>query len=82
VLVPSPFVTADQQTRNARPLVAAGGAILVPDAELDGTRLAAEVDGLLGDAVRLEEMARAARAWARPDAASAIAALASVHARG
>ncbi|MEO7429885.1 MAG: undecaprenyldiphospho-muramoylpentapeptide beta-N-acetylglucosaminyltransferase [Acidimicrobiales bacterium] len=82
VLVPSPVVTADQQTRNARPLVEAGGAVLVPDAELDGPRLVAEVDGLLGDASRHDNMSRAALAWARPDAAAAIAALAADHARG
>jgi undecaprenyldiphospho-muramoylpentapeptide beta-N-acetylglucosaminyltransferase len=82
ILVPSPVVTADQQTRNARPLVDAGGAVLVPDAELDGERLATEVDRLLGDEGRLAEMSAAALAWARPDAARAIAALAESHARG
>lgn len=82
VLVPSPVVTADQQTRNAERLVAAGAAILVPDAELDGARLAATVDGLVADADVLADMRRAALAWARPDAADAIAALAEEHARG
>lgn len=81
ILVPSPHVTADQQTRNARPLVDAGGAILVPDAELDGDRLVAEVDALLGDPSRWSAMARAALAWARPGAARAIADLAASHAR-
>ena len=82
VLVPSPVVTADQQTRNARHLVDAGAAVLVPDAELDGARLVAEVDRLLADDDRRRAMATAARAWARPDAARAIAALAEEHARG
>lgn len=82
ILVPSPFVTADQQTRNARPLVEAGGAVLVPDAELDGDRLVAEAERLLGDDGRLAAMSAAALAWARPDAAQAIAALAQSHARG
>lgn len=81
ILVPSPVVTADQQTRNARHLVDAGAAVLVPDAELDGPRLAAEVDALLADDDRRARMAAAARAWARPDAARAIAALAEEHAR-
>ncbi len=82
ILVPSPYVTADQQTGNARHLVDAGAAILVRDSDLDGERLVAAVDDLLGDPHRLAAMATAARAWARPDAASAIAALALAHARG
>jgi undecaprenyldiphospho-muramoylpentapeptide beta-N-acetylglucosaminyltransferase len=82
VLVPSPYVTADQQTHNARRLVEAGGAVLVPDAELDGARLAAEVDALLADGAGHAAMAAAARAWARPDAAAAIAALAAGAAHG
>lgn len=80
ILVPSPSVTADQQTRNARPLVAAGGAVLVPDAELSATRLVDEVDQLMADPGRLSAMAAAARGWARPDAAAAIASLVESHA--
>jgi len=82
ILVPSPYVTADQQTGNARHLVDAGAAVLVVDDELDGTRLVVEVDALLGDEARLSAMATAARSWARPDAARQIAALAEAHARG
>jgi UDP-N-acetylglucosamine--N-acetylmuramyl-(pentapeptide) pyrophosphoryl-undecaprenol N-acetylglucosamine transferase len=75
VLVPSPFVTADHQTANAKHMVAAGASVMVPDAELDGPRLVAEVDALLGDPPRLAEMTAAALRAARPDAARAIAAL-------
>ncbi len=82
ILVPSPVVTADQQTGNARRLVDAGAAVLGPDAELDGARLAAEVDHLLADGPARAAMAAAARAWARPDAADAIAGLAEEHAGG
>jgi UDP-N-acetylglucosamine--N-acetylmuramyl-(pentapeptide) pyrophosphoryl-undecaprenol N-acetylglucosamine transferase len=81
VLVPSPHVTADHQTANARHLERAGAAVVVPDAELDGPRLVAEVDALLDDPRRLSAMAAAARAAARPDAADAIAALVEEHAR-
>lgn len=81
ILVPSPFVTADHQTANARHLVAAGGAVLVPDAELDGARLAAEVDRLLADDARRAAMSEAMHAFARPGAAADIAALAEEHAR-
>ncbi len=82
ILVPSPHVTADQQTQNARRLVDAGAALLVPDAELDGERLVAEVDALLADPHRMAAMADAARRWAKPAAAQDIAALAEAHARG
>jgi UDP-N-acetylglucosamine--N-acetylmuramyl-(pentapeptide) pyrophosphoryl-undecaprenol N-acetylglucosamine transferase len=82
ILVPSPSVTADQQTGNARHLVDAGAAVLVRDADLDGPRLVAEVDALLEDDTRLAAMGSAAHRWARPDAATDIAALAETHARG
>ena len=82
VLVPSPHVTADQQTGNARRLVDAGAAVLVPDEQLDGPGPAATVDALLADGVRLASMGVAARSWARPHAAADIAALAEAHARG
>ena len=72
VLVPLPGAPGDHQTANARRLVEAGGAVIVSDAELDGTRLAAEVDALLDDPDRLSAMAGAAAALARPDAARAV----------
>jgi UDP-N-acetylglucosamine--N-acetylmuramyl-(pentapeptide) pyrophosphoryl-undecaprenol N-acetylglucosamine transferase len=72
VLVPLPGAPGDHQTANARRLVDAGGAVIVGDAELDGARLAAEVDSLLGDPDRLSTMAGAATALARPDAARAV----------
>ncbi|MGV3760108.1 MAG: undecaprenyldiphospho-muramoylpentapeptide beta-N-acetylglucosaminyltransferase [Actinomycetota bacterium] len=81
VLVPSPHVTADQQTANARRLVEAGAARLVPDAELDGPRLASEVGALMADEVARASMAAAARSWARPHAAADIARLALGEAR-
>ena len=82
VLVPSPFVTADHQTANARHMAESGAAVVVADAELDGARLCAEVDALLASPDRLASMSAAARAAARPDAADEIAALAEAHARG
>jgi UDP-N-acetylglucosamine:LPS N-acetylglucosamine transferase len=81
VLVPSPFVTGDHQTGNARLLADAGAAVVVPDAELSAERLAVELDALLADPARRDAMATAARAFARPDAASDIAELAERHAK-
>ena len=82
VLVPLPGAPGDHQTANARHLVDAGAAVLVVDAELDGDRLATEVDALLSDSGALERMSRAATGFARRDAAEAVAALVEEHARG
>ena len=65
VLVPLPGAPGDHQTANADALVAAGAAVKVPDAELDPARLAAEIDALLADPVRLGAMSRG-RAHPRP----------------
>jgi UDP-N-acetylglucosamine--N-acetylmuramyl-(pentapeptide) pyrophosphoryl-undecaprenol N-acetylglucosamine transferase len=73
VLVPYPHATADHQTKNARWTERGGAAVVVPDDELDGPRLAREVAGLLGSPERLRAMRRAALALARPDAADRIA---------
>ena len=72
VLVPLPGAPGDHQTANARRLVAAGGAVLVRDEELDAARLTAEVDALLSDPARLGAMDGAAATLARPDAAGAV----------
>jgi UDP-N-acetylglucosamine--N-acetylmuramyl-(pentapeptide) pyrophosphoryl-undecaprenol N-acetylglucosamine transferase len=73
LLVPYPHATADHQTKNARWAERAGAAVVVPDDELDGPRLAREVAALLGSPQRTAEMANAAAAAARPDAAERIA---------
>jgi UDP-N-acetylglucosamine--N-acetylmuramyl-(pentapeptide) pyrophosphoryl-undecaprenol N-acetylglucosamine transferase len=75
VLVPLPGAPGDHQTRNAEALVAAGAAVLVPDADCTGARLAAELEPLLADPARLQAMAAAARTLARPRAADDLAAL-------
>jgi UDP-N-acetylglucosamine--N-acetylmuramyl-(pentapeptide) pyrophosphoryl-undecaprenol N-acetylglucosamine transferase len=73
ILVPYPHAAADHQTSNARWMVDAGAAIVVPDAELTPQRLDDEVGALLGDPGRLAAMAVASRGLARPDAARDIA---------
>jgi UDP-N-acetylglucosamine--N-acetylmuramyl-(pentapeptide) pyrophosphoryl-undecaprenol N-acetylglucosamine transferase len=72
VLVPFPQATDDHQTHNARSLVTAGAAVLLPQAELDGERLARDVTALLGDRTRLEQMGAAMAGAARADAAEVI----------
>jgi UDP-N-acetylglucosamine--N-acetylmuramyl-(pentapeptide) pyrophosphoryl-undecaprenol N-acetylglucosamine transferase len=75
VLVPYPHATADHQTENARALERAGGAVVIPDDELDAESLLAACRPLLADADRLRRVADAARAFGRPDAASNVARL-------
>lgn len=73
ILVPYPFATADHQTANAEWMRAGGAANVIADAELDPEGLRAAVDAVLADPARLAEMAAAARALAKPDAARRIA---------
>ncbi|HEY2536649.1 MAG TPA: undecaprenyldiphospho-muramoylpentapeptide beta-N-acetylglucosaminyltransferase [Solirubrobacteraceae bacterium] len=73
ILVPYPHASADHQSANARWMVDAGAAVVVPDTEIDGARLAREVAALLGDRPRLQAMAMASRSLARPRAAQDVA---------
>jgi UDP-N-acetylglucosamine--N-acetylmuramyl-(pentapeptide) pyrophosphoryl-undecaprenol N-acetylglucosamine transferase len=73
VLIPYPYATADHQTANARWMAQAGAAVVIPDSELTGARLAHEVGTLLADRGRLAAMARASAGLARPNAARDIA---------
>ena len=75
ILVPLPGAPGDHQTANARYLEDAGGALLVPDSELDGDRLGVEMAALLADTGRLTAMANGARSLGRPDAADRVVAL-------
>ena len=74
ILIPYPHATADHQTENARYMEREGAAVVIPDDELDGPRLAQEVGRLLSDRGRLGAMGRASAELARPQAASDIAA--------
>jgi UDP-N-acetylglucosamine--N-acetylmuramyl-(pentapeptide) pyrophosphoryl-undecaprenol N-acetylglucosamine transferase len=71
VLVPSPNVTADHQTKNARYFERAGGAVVVPEPEI--ARVPEVVGGLLADPARLADLGHAMRRASRPNAADEIA---------
>jgi UDP-N-acetylglucosamine--N-acetylmuramyl-(pentapeptide) pyrophosphoryl-undecaprenol N-acetylglucosamine transferase len=71
VLVPSPNVTADHQTKNARYFESAGGAVLVGEPEI--ARVPEIVRGLLADGARLVTMGEAMRRASKPKAADEIA---------
>ncbi|MGH2985081.1 MAG: UDP-N-acetylglucosamine--N-acetylmuramyl-(pentapeptide) pyrophosphoryl-undecaprenol N-acetylglucosamine transferase, partial [Solirubrobacterales bacterium] len=74
ILVPYPHAAARHQHANAEWMAEAGAAMVVEDSELDPARLRGLAGELLADGERLREMASAARARARPDAAQRIAA--------
>ncbi len=68
ILVPSPNVTADHQTKNARVLANAGGTILMPEKECSGKALYEAARALLADGPRRSDMARRLSEMAAPDA--------------
>ena len=73
ILIPYPHATADHQSKNAAVMVAAGAAVVVADADLDGRLLERLVGELLADKPRLARMAAASRAAGRPDATRRVA---------
>ena len=75
VLVPYPHATGDHQRHNAEALERIGAARVIADEALDGQRLIEEVLPLLTDAEQHAEVAAAARAFGRPDAATNVARL-------
>lgn len=66
ILVPSPNVAEDHQTKNARALSDKGAALLVTDAEAR-TRIVDEILLLINDKERLENMSRQIKKLALPD---------------
>lgn len=73
VLVPYPFATADHQTTNARYLVDAGAAVLLPDEKIDTPEFEDDLLGLVDDPPRRQAMRDAARGLAQDKAALALA---------
>jgi UDP-N-acetylglucosamine--N-acetylmuramyl-(pentapeptide) pyrophosphoryl-undecaprenol N-acetylglucosamine transferase len=75
ILVPLPFAADDHQRKNAEALVAAGGARIVPDAEMNGERLFREVESLRHRPEELSSMRDRVRQFAYPGAAERAAAV-------
>ena len=81
VLVPLPGAPGDHQTANASRLAGVGAAVVVPDAEMDGDRMVAEVDTLIKNLAILDSMGREAASLGRRDADDRVANLLEEHAR-
>lgn len=72
ILVPLPHGNGEQAL-NGRPLVTAGAAIMVEDAEVTGPWLVEHVDALIHDRARLDAMAAAGQRIMTPGAAERVA---------
>ncbi len=73
VLIPYPFATGDHQTFNARVLEKNGAAVMIPNHELTGERLASVLLSLIQDKERLLDMAKKSRSLGKPGSAREIA---------
>ncbi len=72
LLVPSPNVAEDHQTKNAESMVSAGAAMMLPERELNDNWVS-NVLNLLDDEARRNKMRASALTLARPEAADNIA---------
>lgn len=75
ILVPYAAATGDHQTANARGLVDAGGAILIPESALDVSALAEQITAVLSNPGAANQMAGAALSVGVPDATERLVAL-------
>ena len=72
ILIPSPNVTGDHQTFNAKTISDKGGAVLLEEERLSGETLFEEIERLRKDPELLEEMAQATAKCAPVDATDII----------
>lgn len=70
ILIPSPFVTNDHQTKNAQSLVKAGAVEMIADTELTGERLVEVLDRIMSDKVKLQQMVAASKGQGITDAST------------
>lgn len=68
ILIPYAAATADHQSANARGLVEAGAAIMIPESKLDPETLAEQITLILDNPKAAVKMAHGALAEGRPDA--------------
>ncbi|MBK5932888.1 UDP-N-acetylglucosamine-N-acetylmuramylpentapeptide N-acetylglucosamine transferase [Rhodovulum imhoffii] len=75
ILIPFAAATGDHQTANARGLVKAGAAVLIPESRLDSATLSQQINAILSQPGAATQMAHAALAQGRPEAAQRLAGL-------
>jgi UDP-N-acetylglucosamine--N-acetylmuramyl-(pentapeptide) pyrophosphoryl-undecaprenol N-acetylglucosamine transferase len=72
ILIPLPTAIYDHQMKNARAMETAGGAIVLPQADLTGSTLSESISVIVQDASRLQTMSDKSRAMRHIDAGEAI----------
>ncbi|MEM1389415.1 MAG: undecaprenyldiphospho-muramoylpentapeptide beta-N-acetylglucosaminyltransferase [Pseudomonadota bacterium] len=82
ILIPLASALRDEQTANATGLSQCGGAIMIPESQLDADLLTSHSAEILSDPARARAMAQAAHAIGRPDAATQLADLVEELAKG
>lgn len=75
ILIPYAAAAGDHQTANARGLVEAGAAILIPENRLDAESLSEQITSVFADEKAAVQMSHAALAVGIPDAADRLATL-------
>lgn len=73
IFIPLPFATHDEQTKNARLLVDAESAVILPQRELTGERLLAVTEMMIENIRKYKKAATAAKKLVRLDAAQKLA---------
>jgi UDP-N-acetylglucosamine--N-acetylmuramyl-(pentapeptide) pyrophosphoryl-undecaprenol N-acetylglucosamine transferase len=72
ILIPLPTAIYDHQMKNAHTMEAAGGAIVLPQADLTGVKLGEMIETILSDPQRLRKMQRKSFEMRRIDAGEVI----------
>jgi UDP-N-acetylglucosamine--N-acetylmuramyl-(pentapeptide) pyrophosphoryl-undecaprenol N-acetylglucosamine transferase len=75
ILIPFAAATGDHQTANAKGLVDAGGAVMIPEKALDAESLSRHIAAILEDPLKAETMAQSALGTGKPDATARLVAL-------
>ncbi|WP_268760214.1 UDP-N-acetylglucosamine--N-acetylmuramyl-(pentapeptide) pyrophosphoryl-undecaprenol N-acetylglucosamine transferase, partial [Candidatus Rhodobacter oscarellae] len=73
ILIPYAASIRDEQTANARALVDAQAAVLMPESKLDAATLSEHIAAILDDEQAAAQMAQAALSIGKPDAAERLA---------
>ena len=72
ILIPLPTAIYDHQMKNARAMEAAGGATVLPQADLTGSKLSESISTIMQNTSQLQTMSAKSRAMRRIDAGEAI----------